>query len=85
VVQQEGGFQVETIERWFAKDRYSGVYGRLLRRGTGPDDTLYFTTSIGSAGEIHIPTAIRSTASSFADALFPKPGPQEPAQKGGQQ
>jgi quinoprotein glucose dehydrogenase len=45
VAQQDGGFRVESIERWFARDTDSGVYGRLRDVVQGPDGALYFTTS----------------------------------------
>jgi quinoprotein glucose dehydrogenase len=45
VARQDATFRVESIERWFAKDRESGVYGRLRDVVHGPDGALYFTTS----------------------------------------
>jgi glucose/arabinose dehydrogenase len=40
-----GSFRVEKIERWFARNKDSGVYGRLRDAVQGPDGALYFTTS----------------------------------------
>ncbi|MEJ2033695.1 MAG: PQQ-dependent sugar dehydrogenase [Deltaproteobacteria bacterium] len=45
LTRQDTRFQVRRIERWFAKDMDSGVYGRLRDLAQGPDGALYFTTS----------------------------------------
>jgi glucose/arabinose dehydrogenase len=45
VAREEGSFRVETIERWFARDMDSGVYGRLRDVVQGPDGALYVATS----------------------------------------
>jgi glucose/arabinose dehydrogenase len=45
LARQNNGFQVKRIERWFAKDLHSGIYGRLRNVAQGPDGALYFTTS----------------------------------------
>lgn len=37
--------EVASIERWFAEDESTGVYGRLRDVNQGPDEALYFLTS----------------------------------------
>ena len=39
------GYNVAQIERWFARDRNNGIYGRLRDVTVGPDGHLYVTTS----------------------------------------
>lgn len=41
----EEDYRVKSIERWFAHDRGSGIYGRLRDVVPGPDGHLYVTTS----------------------------------------
>ena len=43
--QDRDSYSVERIERWFAWDSNSGIYGRLRDVVVGPDDLLYVTTS----------------------------------------
>jgi len=43
--QNEFSYKVTKIERWFAKENYDGVYGRLRDINIGPNDKLYLLTS----------------------------------------
>lgn len=38
-------YEITSIERWFARDLTSGIYGRLRDVTVGPDSLLYLTTS----------------------------------------
>ena len=41
----EDEYTITGIERWFASDNFSGVYGRLRDAVVGPDNALYVLTS----------------------------------------
>jgi glucose/arabinose dehydrogenase len=41
----DGGYRVERIERWFAKNYQEGVFGRIRDVVAGPDGFLYFLTN----------------------------------------
>jgi glucose/arabinose dehydrogenase len=45
LVSAGGTLQVGPIERWFARDRSNGVYGRLRDAVRGPDGALYVLTT----------------------------------------
>jgi len=45
-IEKKGGsFSVKSIERWFARDLDTGIYGRIRDVVQGPDGALYFLTS----------------------------------------
>ena len=38
------GYEIDSIERWFARDLKNGIYGRLRDVTVGPDGHLYVIT-----------------------------------------